>query len=129
MDMDETFSIVNATRSTLPRVPFLKIKNAVLGKNYSLSAVFIGETKSKKLNFSYRGINKPTNVLSFPIEKKVGEIFITPKVVRQQTKEFGKKFPNLVAFFFIHGLLHLKGMEHGSTMERAEAQLRRKFKI
>ena len=127
--MSDSFSIVNTTKNTLPRVPFLKIKNAVLGKNYSLSLVFIGETKSKKLNFSYRGINKPTNVLSFPIEKKVGEIFITPKVVRQQTKEFGKKFPNLVAFFFFHGLLHLKGMEHGSTMERAETKLSKQFRV
>ena len=127
--MSDSFSIVNTTKNTLPHVPFLKIKNAVLGKNYSLSTVFIGETKSKKLNFSYRGINKPTNVLSFPIEKKVGEIFITPKVVRQQTKEFGKKFPNLVAFFFIHGLLHLKGMGHGSTMERAETKLSKQFRV
>ena len=127
--MADSFSIVNTTRNTLPHVPFLQMKDAVLGKNYSLSLVFIGETKSKKLNFSYRGVNRPTNVLSFPIDKKIGEVFITPKVVKQQTKEFGRKFPNLVAFLFIHGLLHLKGMGHGSTMERAEVQLRRKFKI
>ena len=73
------FSITNKTKSTLPRVSFVNIKNTVLGKNYSLSLVFIGESKSAELNLSYRNKNKPTNILSFPLDKKTGEIFIKPK--------------------------------------------------
>lgn len=124
-----TISIINKTRSTLPNVPFAKIKNEAMGSNYNLSLVFIGETRSKKLNFSYRGKNKSTNILSFPLDKKNGEIFITLAVVKRQTKKFRRNLQNLVAFLFIHGLMHLKGHLHGDTMDRAEAQMRRKFSI
>ncbi len=127
--MLDKFSITNKTKSTLPSVPFQAIKNASMGKNYSLSLVFVGESTSKNLNNKYRGKNKPTNVLSFSLDKESGEIFLTPSVLRKQTKKFGRNFSNLTAFLFIHGLMHLKGMEHGSRMEKAEEKLRRKFSI
>lgn len=133
--MLENFSITNKTKGALPSVPFAKIKDAGLGKDYSLSLVFVGERRSRKLNNSYRAKDKSTNVLSFTLDKKtpacagMGEIFITPAVVKRQTKKFGRNFQNLVAFLFIHGLMHLKGYDHGSTMERAEEILRKKFRI
>lgn len=124
---EDRFSITNKTRSTLPSVPFASIKNASLGKEYSLSLVFIGEKRSKELNLKYRGKNKPTNVLSFTLDKKSGEIFITPRVVKKEMKKFGRNYPNMLGFLFIHGIMHLKGMEHGDRMDRAEAELRKKF--
>ncbi len=127
--MVESFSIVNKTKGALPKGPFAKIKDVALGEKYSLSLVFIGNERSKFLNSAYRGKKYPTNVLSFSIDKKCGEIFITPSVVKKQTKLFGRKYENLVVFLFIHGLMHLKGFEHGSTMEKAESKLRKQFKI
>lgn len=127
--LEDYFTITNKTKSTLPRVHFVSIKNATLGKKYSLSLVFIGETLSKKLNSSYRDKHKSTNILSFPLDKNTGEIFITPAVAKRQLKKFGRKYDNFVAFLFIHGLLHLKGMEHGSRMEEAEKKLRKKFNV
>lgn len=127
--MLENFSITNKTKSTLPSVPFGKIKDAGLGKDYSLSLVLIGERRSKRLNSSYRDKNKSTNVLSFTLDKKNGEIFITPAVVKRQTKKFGRNFQNLIGFLFIHGLMHLKGMEHGAIMDKAEQKLRKQFGI
>ncbi len=128
--LDKTnFHITNNTKSTLPRVPFAKIKDAILGKKYELSLVFVGEQTSKKLNRTYRDKNKPTNILSFSIDKNSGEVFITPKVAEKQYKKFGKTYDHFVAFLFIHGLLHLIGMEHGSKMERTEEKLCKKFGI
>ncbi len=125
----ENFSILNKTKSALPQVPFVLIKNAILGKKYCLSLVFIGERRSKKLNFSYRQKNKSTNILSFTLDKKNGEIFITPAVAKRQLKKFERKYDNCMAFLFIHGLLHLKGMEHGDTMEKSEIKFRKMFSI
>ena len=127
--MEENFTITNTTKSTLPRVPFALIKNAALGKDYSLSLVFIGEKKSQELNKTYRGKNKPTNILSFELNKNSGEIFICMNVARREAKSFDRKLDNFVSFLFIHGLTHLKGYDHGDTMERAEIKLRKKFKI
>jgi probable rRNA maturation factor len=125
----ESFSITNKTKSTLPRVPFGEIKETALGKNYVLSLVFIGERRSRTLNRSYRDKDKSTNILSFTLDKNEGEIFITLQKAKREAKQFERKFDNFIAFLFIHGLMHLKGMEHGSTMEKAEMKLRKQFHI
>ena len=125
----ETFSITNETKSTLPSVPFEKIKDSALGKSYSLSLVFITKATSRKLNRSYRDKDYPTNILSFELDKKNGEIFITPDVAKKEAKNFGRTYENFIAFLFIHGLMHLKGMEHGAIMEKAEAKLRKQFRV
>ena len=127
LNTEESFNITNLTRDKIPGVPFAKIKNAVLGKNYSLSLVFVGDKKSQELNRSYRGKNKPTNVLSFPLDRKNGEIFINLKLAKKEARGLNRDFKNFVTFLFIHGLMHLKGYGHGSTMEKAETKLLKKF--
>lgn len=127
MGNKEKFSITNTTRSKLPKVPFVKIKDFTLEKDYNLSLVIIGKEKSRKLNLQYRNKNKETNVLSFSLDKNNGEIFINLKLADKQKKSFGKNLQNFVAYLFIHGIMHLKGMEHGSRMEEAETKLLKKF--
>lgn len=104
-------------------IPFTRLKNAVLGKKYELSLVFIDSAFSRRLNATYRGKNKPANILSFPLSKKTGEIFIDLITAKKEAKKFGMTFSKFVIFLFIHGILHLKGMKHGDTMDKAEKQL------
>ena len=127
--MSENFTITNTTKSTPPSVPFAKIKNAVLGEKYSLSLVFVGDKKSQTLNNSYRGKNKPTNCLSFSLDKNSGEIFLNLKKATREAKFFDRKFDNFVAFLFIHSCLHLKGYDHSSTMKEAEMKFEKKFQF
>ena len=103
------------------------IKEDILGKEYILSLAFISKTKSKFLNNKYRGKNNPTNILSFPLSKKEGEILICPDVVKTETRKFGRTYRELLGFLVIHGTLHLKGMEHSSTMERIEKKYDQKY--
>ena len=51
------------------------------------------------------------------------------KEINKSAKIFERKGDKLIAFFFIHGLVHLKGMSHGSTMEAIENRFYKKFKI
>ena len=125
--MEENFSIINQTKGKLPGLPFLLIKEDILGKEYILSLAFISKTKSKFLNNKYRGKNNPTNILSFPLSKKEGEILICPDVVKTETRKFGRTYRELLGFLVIHGTLHLKGMEHSSTMERIEKKYDQKY--
>ncbi len=127
--MKGEINITNLTKVAIPSVPFAQMKEVILGKKYNLSLVFISNKKSKELNNSYRQKNNSTNVLSFPLDKKSGEIFITPEVAKKEAPKFGKNYTNFVGFLFIHGCLHLKGMEHGSTMETAEEKFQKKFRI
>ena len=71
----------------------------------------------------------PTNILAFPLGKEEGEIFIDLKKSRADAPLFERVYSNFVGFLFIHALLHLKGFEHGSKMERKEVSLRNRFKI
>ena len=127
--MQENVTITNKTKGKLPSLPFVEIKNSVLGKKYELSVVFIGHRRSRKLNNTYRQKDKPTDILSFPLDDQNGEIYIYLKKARAEAKSFDRTEENFLAFLFIHGLCHLKGMDHGSTMERAEKTIRKKFSI
>jgi probable rRNA maturation factor len=110
-------------------IEFSKIKDAVLGKQYELSLVFVDSRTSRRLNRTYRGKDKPTNILSFPLSKTHGEILIDLNRSKHEAPAFDMNFKNFVQFLFIHGLLHLKGMEHGSTMEKAERKFLKIFNI
>jgi rRNA maturation RNase YbeY len=106
---------------------FEKIKRDILGKEYSLSVAFVSEKKIRELNKRYRNIDKATNVLSFALHKDAGEILLCKSVIRKELKKFGRTFPQLLGFLVIHGMLHLKGMEHSSRMERAEDKYDQKY--
>jgi probable rRNA maturation factor len=127
--MSNNFSISKTTKGKLSSLPFKRMKNAVLGKNYELSLVFIGSAKSQTLNKKYRKKDKPANILSFPLSKTSGEIFICPETAKKDAYKFEMKEREFIGYLFIHGLIHLKGLQHGSTMERAEKKVQLKFSI
>jgi|SRR3989344_5637713 len=108
---------------------FEKLKNDILGREYELSIAPVSEKKSRELNKKYRHKDKPTNILSFALTKQSGEIILCPAVVRRETKKFGKSFGQFLGFLVIHGMLHLKGFEHGKKMEKLEEFYCKKFKF
>jgi len=108
---------LNRHRHARPRIRFRQIAEHILGPDYDLSLVFIGPTLSRKLNQTWRGKDKPANILSFPLEPTAGEIFIDLETANGED----------LLFLFIHGLLHLKGLEHSSKMEALESQLVKHF--
>lgn len=129
--MEESISITNQTKCKLPSLPFVLIKNDILGKNYSLSIAFVSEKKSQEINFKYRKKNKPTNILSFCLSTKEGEIILCPSVIKKESKNkeknFGKNFNDLLGYLVIHGMLHLDGMEHGDIMDKKETKYDQKY--
>lgn len=129
MEGADNFAIQNLTKGKLPRLPFVDIKEAVIGAEYELSLVFVGKQRSTTLNKKYRNKETPANVLSFPLEENVGEIIITPEVAKRQAKDFDMTYPHFIGKLLIHGLLHLKGHSHGATMDRLEQTHLRHFKL
>lgn len=126
---DNTTSITNKTKGKLPSLPFVAMKNKILGTKYELSISFVGKTESQKLNKTYRGKDYPTNVLSFELSKTSGELVLQPACVKRDAKNFDMDYSNFLAFLLIHGMLHLKGMEHGSTMEGQEVRFKKMFGV
>lgn len=124
---DSNLGIKNLTKSPSPKIPFEKIKKKILGEKYELSLVFIGDKLSQNLNKKYRGKDKPTDVLSFGLSKTSGEIFINLSKAKKESLRLNEDYRKMTCFLFIHGILHLKGMRHGSRMEKMEADCLKRF--
>ncbi len=120
---------ISSTIKLYPEAPYEAMKLAVLGKKYELSLVFVGPTKAAALNEAYRKKTYVPNVLSFPLSDEAGEIIICPSVAVREAASFNLSKDGYIAYLFIHGLLHLKGLDHGDTMEKLEQRYLRKFSI
>ena len=132
--MSLNFSIIKETPGAKPSVSFRAIKfraikEAILGKSYELTLIFTDAPKMKKLNTIYRDKETATDILSFPVSDAEGEIYMCESEALKEAQKFGRSYPNFLAFLFIHGCVHLKGHDHGSTMETIEAEFRKKFKV
>lgn len=123
------FTITNTTKGKLPRLPFANMANAVLGPDYECALVIVSPRKSRELNRFYRSRDYSTNVLSFPINKMEGDIFIDLKKARTECVLFERTYTNFIGFLFIHALFHLKGFDHSSRMEAQERKIRKLFGI
>jgi len=91
-----------------------------------LTVRIVDEAEIRELNATYRGKDKPTNVLSFPFEAPpgvdlplLGDIIICAAVVAREAAEQGKPLEAHWAHMVIHGTLHLLGYDH---IEEAEAE-------
>jgi rRNA maturation RNase YbeY len=125
-----TFDYHNLTvtaKGTLPkpiqRVPFLDIKNKILGTDYELSIAFIPAKEARALNINHRAKEYTPNTLSFSLSKKSGEIILCLPAIRLQYRSWDMPIEKYVTFLVIHSMLHLKGYAHSGTMERKEKQL------
>ncbi len=119
----DTDTMTVSTKGTLPRVPFLAIKEKILGKKYELSIRFVAPAEAQALNQAHRGKDYIPNTLSFPLSETSGEIILCRSAMRREYKSFDMDYDTYLIFIVIHSMLHLKGYEHGSTMERKERDL------
>lgn len=114
-------------KGELPEIPFLKIKDTILGKSYTLTIIFCTPKESQERNLTYRNKDYPTNILSFPLDVNEGEIYISLSTARRDAKKFDMSPLQFLHLLVVHGCLHLKGHDHGSTMEELEAKYLKKF--
>ncbi len=115
-------TVSNQTKGTLPRVPFARIKNEILGETYQLSIALVTPPHAKKINIQTRNKDYIPNVLSFSLSKTSGEIILCPSEIKKQTKEFQMTATELLIYMVIHGCLHLKGYDHSSRMDKQEVR-------
>ncbi len=118
---------IRETKGKLPRLPFVQLRDAILGKHYEVTIVFSSPRSIKNLNKVHRKKDYIPNVLSFPLEKKSGEIYACLSQIRRDAKQHDQTYEKFLLFLIIHSMLHLKGYAHGSKMEKAEASFLRRF--
>ena len=94
-----------------------------------LSIRIVNEAESQALNKQYRGKDKPTNVLSFPLDMPedigiymLGDLVICAPVVESEALEQHKAIKEHWAHMVIHGMLHLQGYDHIENNEAEEME-------
>jgi probable rRNA maturation factor len=110
---------------------------AAISKSGSTATVaFVSDKAIRQLNRQFRGVDKATDVLSFPAEDEdklnLGDIAISVETAARQAKENGLTFDEEVAQLILHGLLHLCGYDHetdNGEMNRLEIRMRKKLGI
>ena len=85
-----------------------------------VSITLVDNEEIHVLNREYRGVDRPTDVLSFPIFDEddmggktiLGDIVLSLERAEEQAQEFGHSFEREVAFLTVHSMLHLLGYDH-----------------
>ena len=118
-----------AWRRMAPRLEMLVRRAAALGGGAG-SVLLASDAEVRRLNWLYRGKNKPTNVLTF----EGGDIAVASGVVRREARAAGKTVAQHLAHMVVHGALHLRGHDHGGAgearrMEMTETRLLRRLGV
>ena len=122
------------------------IKNAidVISKLYDIdenevSLTLTNDETIHELNREYRGIDRPTDVLSFAFreadepeivgveENSLGDIIISIERAKSQAEEYGHSLRREVVFLTVHGMLHLLGYDHMEESDRIEMEQEQTF--
>nr|WP_321320178.1 rRNA maturation RNase YbeY [uncultured Campylobacter sp.] len=78
--------------------------------------VFVNDDEMRKINREHRGIDKATDVLSFPYEQVpgglMGSVVISTDTASRVASELGHSIECEIALLFLHGILHILGYDH-----------------
>lgn len=98
-----------------------------------VSLMLVDDSRIHTLNFEYRGVNKPTDVLSFALQDEVedepemefeddmlGDIVISVERARAQAEEYGHSLEREIIYLAVHGTLHLLGYDHEEEKDKLE---------
>ena len=104
---------------------------ALSTRTAELAIILTDDAAMRELNCNWRGVDAPTNVLSFATKtpgdeldehpgRHLGDIVLAYETIKREAHSEGKPFYHHLAHLVVHGFLHLLGYDHGS-----DAQARR----
>ncbi len=104
--------------------------------NKDIELILTTDEEIQKLNKEFRNKDKPTDVLSFPLEDfpgmPLGSIVISIDTAKKGAENFGHSIDDEIKLLFIHGLLHLLGYDHeidNGEMREKEKEVIEKFNL
>lgn len=117
-------------RNLINRVVKATLENENFKKDAEVSVSFVDNETIHKLNLEYRGKDKPTDVLSFPMTDgdeeeddidlstgavMLGDIIISAEKAMEQANEYGHGIEREICFLAVHSTLHLLGYDHETS--------------
>ena len=129
-DIEITEEIKNLIEKSISAV--LKVEN--LDENVEVSVSFVGDDEIRDLNIEYRGVDKSTDVLSFPMDDEfiidnriLGDVIINTRRVMEQAEELGHSNERELSYLTVHSILHLLGYDHMEDEDKKEMREREKL--
>ena len=129
-DIEITEEIKNLIEKSISAV--LKVEN--LDENIEVSVSFVGDDEIRDLNREYRGVDKSTDVLSFPMDDEfiidnriLGDVIINTRRVMEQAEELGHSNERELSYLTVHSILHLLGYDHMEDEDKKEMREREKL--
>lgn len=116
---------------------FLNRAREAVGLHGEIDVLLADDASLRRLNKTFRGKNKPTDVLSFPAPKEIfnvhaGDLAISLETAERQATIYGHSLRDEIRILLLHGLLHLSGLDHetdNGEMAIRENELRRELRI
>ena len=135
----EKFQITYAQKMLVRKAVESTLEYEGYKNNAEISVTFTDNEKIQKINNEFRGIDKATDVLSFPLtdyesndvpfvdelDGSLGDIVISLERANEQAEEFGHSFEREIAFLTVHSMLHLLGYDHVNS-EEEELDMRKR---
>lgn len=106
-----------------------------LNSNYEVSVTLVNGKTIRELNKEYRGVDKVTDVLSFPLDfgseldmpiTPLGDVVINLEKIKEQAEEFGHSEMRELSYLTVHSLLHLLGFDHIADEDRKDMREKEK---
>jgi len=116
---------------------FLRAAQRMVGISGEVNLLLTSSAEMRRLNRKFRGQDKPTDVLSFPVvhigrDKHAGDVAISTEIARSNARTLGHSLETELKVLLLHGLLHLAGHDHETDhgqMAALEQRLRAKLKL
>ncbi|MBQ1936081.1 MAG: rRNA maturation RNase YbeY [Clostridia bacterium] len=125
-NQQKDIKITPALRGLVTRAINLTLKTEEFERGAEVSVTMVTKDEIHALNLEQRGVDRPTDVLSFPMFDEdfdddelavLGDIVLCPEKAKEQSEEFGHSFERELAFLCVHSTLHLLGYDHELSEE------------
>lgn len=122
----DKFKITEDINKLVEAVIRESLKVEGLTDNYEVSVSYVDNTEIRDLNREYRGVDKETDVLSFPMDDEdlpiptpiLGDIIISIEKAYEQSLDYGHSLDREIAYLTAHSMFHLMGYDHMSDEEK-----------
>ena len=139
LDDQELFDVTYSQKILIRKAIKATLAYEGYKNNAEISVTFTDNEGIRKLNREFRNLDRPTDVLSFPLTDyeatstpladelcgSLGDVVLSLERAKEQADEYGHSFEREIAFLVVHSMLHLLGYDH-ETGEEDELDMRRR---
>lgn len=133
-DRQDDIKISEEIKALIEKSVAAVLKVEELDENVEVSVSFVGDEEIRELNRDYRGVDKSTDVLSFPMDDEfildnriLGDVIINTRRVMEQAEELGHSNEREFSYLTVHSILHLLGYDHMEDEDKRQMREREKL--